>query len=97
VNYQLHPAADAELSDAAKYYATAANLRVAHAFLDEFERVAELLEGNQRLGTVAKAGLRVFPFRRFPYSLVYRESENGPRILAVAHHKREPEYWESRG
>jgi len=97
VSYQLHPAAEAELSDAAQYYAREANLRVAHAFLDEFERVAELIEDNQRLGVVAKAGLRIFPFRRFPYSLIYRESDTGPRILAVAHHKREPEYWTSRG
>ena len=96
MSYKLHPAAEAELAVAAKYYAEEATLRVAEAFLAEFERVAELLEGHQRLGTPARSGLRVFPFHRFPYSLVYRESTNGPCIYAVAHHKREPGYWASR-
>ena len=96
MSYEFHPAAEAELSSAAKYYAKEATARVAHAFLAEFERVAELLEEHQRLGTPSRSGLRVFPFHRFPYSLVYRESNTGPYIYAVAHQKREPGYWASR-
>jgi len=96
VSYELHPAAEAELSAAAKYYAREATVRVAEAFLAEFERVAELLEEHQRLGIQSRGGLRVFPFVRFPYSLVYRESSTGPYIYAVAHQKREPGYWTSR-
>lgn len=71
MSYELHPSADAELSSGARHYAREASIKVARAFLAEFERVAELLEENQQLGTRSKAGLRVYPFRRFPYSLVY--------------------------
>ena len=41
----------------------------------------ELLELNQQLGTQKEVGMRSCPFRRFPYSLVYRENEEaGPQV-----------------
>jgi toxin ParE1/3/4 len=33
---------------------------------------------------------------RFPYSLCYVISDEIVIILAVAHHRREPDYWHSR-
>lgn len=93
MSYKLHPSADAELSSAARYYAREASIKVARAFLAEFERVAELIEENQRLGTRSEAGLRIYPFRRFPYSLIYRESNAGPHIYAIGHQRQEPGYW----
>jgi len=96
VNYWLHPEAEAEFGDAAVYYAEHANKSIASAFVIEFERVLALLIANQRLGSPADDGLRVYPFRRFPYSLVYREDTNGPQVYAVAHQHREPDYWRER-
>jgi plasmid stabilization system protein ParE len=96
VNYWLHPDAEIELGDAAVYYAEHASKAVAMAFLTEFERVLALLIANQQLGAHAEDGLRTYPFRRFPYSLVYREDSAGPKIYAVAHQHREPEYWRDR-
>ena len=85
--YELHPEAEAELTSASLYYAEEASNRVALVFLAEFERVAELVEENQQLGTRSKAGLRVYPFPRFPYSIVYRETQTGPYVYAVAHQR----------
>jgi toxin ParE1/3/4 len=96
VSYWLHCAAEAELASAADYYAEHANAAIAAAFMTEFERVAALLAGNQQLGTLADEGLRTHPFKRFPYLLVYREDPDGPRVFAVAHQHREPEYWMER-
>lgn len=96
MSYWLHPAAEAELGDAAVYYAEHANQSIASAFVTEFERVLALLVVNQHLGTPADGGLRTYPFRRFPYSLVYRESPSGPQVYAVAHQHREPDYWRER-
>jgi plasmid stabilization system protein ParE len=89
----LHPDAERELAAAALYYAEHANSRIAHALLDEYERVVALLIHDQKLGTLSTQGLRIYSFRRFPYSLVYRHSDGGPRIYAVSHHRREPDYW----
>lgn len=47
MTYELHPEAEAELSNAALHYAKQASKGIALAFLAEFERVAELLESNQ--------------------------------------------------
>ena len=32
----------------------------------------------------------------FPYSVVYRESDTGPKVYAIAHQRREPGYWQGR-
>lgn len=93
----LHEEAEAELGDAAVYYASHASATIAMAFLAEFERVIQLLEINQQLGARKEDGMRLLPLRRFPYSLVYREDEAaGPQIYAVAHQNREPGYWKER-
>ncbi len=96
MSYWLHPEAEIELTDAALYYAEHASNIIANAFVTEFERVAALLELNQKLGSLACMGLRVYPFQRFPYSLVYREDDSGPRLYAVSHQSREPRYWQDR-
>jgi hypothetical protein len=38
----------------------------------------------------------MFPFRRFPYSIVYRGVPEGLRILVVGHQHRRPSYWRGR-
>ncbi len=96
MSYELHPEAVAELTSATLYYSTEASKSIALSFLAEFERVAELVEENQQLGTRSKGGLRVYPFRRFPYSIVYREAAGGPYFYAVAHQRQEPAYWVGR-
>ncbi|HEY2926858.1 type II toxin-antitoxin system RelE/ParE family toxin [Piscinibacter sp.] len=96
MSYWLHPAAEDEFTDAAVYYAEHASSSIADAFVTEFERVIALLQLNQQLGTPAREGLRIYPFRRFPYSVVYREAEEGPQVYAVSPQKREPGYWQGR-
>jgi len=95
MSYWIHPAAERELTEAAIYYKTHASFGIASAFLDEFERVAALLDWNQQLGMGVSDGLRIYPFRRFPYSIVYREADFGPRIYAVSHQRQNPGYWQS--
>ena len=41
-------------------------------------------------------GLRRFVLPRFPYSIFYYEREEDVWIAAVAHHKRQPDYWAGR-
>lgn len=97
MNHWLHEEAEAELGEAAVYYAEHASRSIAEAFLVEFSRVIALLETNQRLGARKEAEMRAYPFHRFPYSLVYRESDSdGPQVYAVAHQSREPGYWQGR-
>jgi len=45
-----------------------------------------------------RGGRRQWLFTRFPFALVYRiVSDDSLHVLAVAHYKRKPGYWRSRG
>ena len=97
MTHWIHPDAEIELGDAAVYYATHASGAIAEAFLAEYERVRDLVIENQQRGPHAEGGLRVYHFDRFPYTLIYAEDpRRGPQILAVAHQRREPGYWDGR-
>lgn len=97
MSYWLHPEADAEFERAAVYYAQHASQAVAQAFVQEFERVLAVLIENPQFGTPTGDGLRKYPFKRFPYTVIYRASETeGPKVYTVAHQSREPGYWRER-
>ncbi|MBK7685893.1 MAG: type II toxin-antitoxin system RelE/ParE family toxin [Rhodocyclaceae bacterium] len=98
MKHWIHPDAEAELGDAAVYYATHASSLIAAAFLAEFERVRDLLIENQQRGPHSDDDLRIYHFDRFPYTVVYGIDEvNGPQIFAIAHQRRAPGYWRERG
>lgn len=92
----LHPEADAELHSASAFYRDRASREIARAFIEQVVRAIELVIWNQQLGTVIGHGFRAYPIRRFPYSIIYREADTGPRVYAVAHQMRGPGYWTQR-
>jgi len=96
MSYSLSPEAEQELDEAFTYYLENASAKVAARFLDEFVRAAQLIGSNPGLGTATISGRRIFPIRKFPYSLVYRTSDQGVRIGAMAHQRRQPKYWKQR-
>lgn len=97
MSHRLHPEAEAQLGDAAVYCATHASRTIAEAHLAEYERVRDLIVENPQRGPHVEADLRIDPFERFPYSLIYAADGSGEvQILAVAHQRREPGYWTGR-
>lgn len=96
MNISINAQAELELTQGAVYYAQKANKFIAEAFLAEFERSAKLLVEQPKLGTPWRARIRRLPLRRFPYSIVYYLRESEVRILAVAHQRRRPGYWQER-
>ena len=97
MSYSIHPDAEAELGDAAVYYAKHASSMIAAAFLAEYERVRDLIIENQQRGPHDEDGLRAYHFDRFPHTVVDEEDAlNGPQIFAIAHQSREPGHWSDR-
>jgi plasmid stabilization system protein ParE len=90
------PAALAELQDAADHYASQGGSGLAHMFVNEFERVVNLLVANPQLGATFRGGRRRYFFNRFPYSVIYQVTGDELRIIAVAHQRRRPGYWRGR-
>lgn len=92
MTYTLHPGAEQDVANALDFYNDQAGRVVAERFLNEFERVANLLSGHPELGTPTTSGCRTFPLKVFPYSVVYRDLGSNIRILIVPHQRRKPRY-----
>jgi toxin ParE1/3/4 len=84
------PEADLELTDGAVLYAREGGADLGFAFIAEFERALELLCAYPQLGAWWRNR------RRFPYSIIYYTKADELRVVALAHHRRKPEYWAGR-
>jgi toxin ParE1/3/4 len=92
----FHPLAEQELLDAVAYYGQEQS-GLDLEYLDEVKRAVNLLILYPDAGTKVRGSIRRLILPRFPYSLFYRVLESQQiRILAVAHHKRSPQYWVKR-
>ena len=87
--------AELELTDAARYYAEQGGADLGLEFIGEFERSLTLLARQPQLGAVWRTRRRL-PMRRFPFSVIYYVAGDSLRVIALAHHRRAPEYWSGR-
>jgi len=93
MNYSFHPAAEAEFLESVGYYESAVP-GLGSALIEEFETLANLVGNSPKAWQVElPPDIRRAPLHRFPLSIVYRESQSGFQILAVAHERRRPQYW----
>lgn len=92
---QFHPKARAEFEKSALFYdgkfpglglEFAAEVQVAVAFAFSHPEAGEQIAD----------GFRRIVVRRFPYSVIYRAKGNRIYIIAVAHQRRHPNYWNDR-
>ncbi len=92
---EIAPDAERDIREAFLWYFDR-NQLIADAFRTEvFDAIDRV--GLGPLGRAADAlGNRYRVLRRFPYSVVYEVVETTVTILAVAHHRRLPDYWRSK-
>ena len=90
------PKVEWELTEGAVYYAREGGAELGRAFISEFERVVAFLCTHPRIGAEWRNGRRRFPLRRFRYSVIYYLRGDELRIIALAHHRRMPDYWAER-
>lgn len=92
----FHPEAERELGDAADFY-EAARGGYGARFASEIERTLRLIEAAPLAGSRWRDGpARVWRTRRFPYLVVYVERAERLIVIAIAHTKRRPGYWQDR-
>lgn len=66
-------------------------------FQEQVELAVQQIAGMpQRLPLLGNEGLRKCRVTRFPYSIFYLELDDHIWIAAVAHQRRDPNYWSSR-
>lgn len=65
----------------------------ARAFLTELIAAVDQISQSPEIWPRYLAGTRRYVLPRFPFSLVYRLSNDVMTVLALAHHRRKPGYW----
>lgn len=88
-------AALSELRTASNYYNSQRD-GLGEEFLDEVQRVSTLLSEHPEMGRLLFSGRRSLRISRFPYRVIYLREESVIRILAVAHVRQRPFYWQHR-
>lgn len=89
-------AAERELIDGAVYYAREGGRELGLAFVSAFDQALTFLCLHPQAGVEWRDQRRRFPLRRFPYSIIYYLRNSELRVVAIAHHRRRPEYWAGR-
>ena len=94
--YQFHPEAEAEHLETVAYYETR-QAGLGASDLAEFESILDrICQAPNRYQIEREPDIRRIRLRRFPFTVLFRESEGTVQVLAVAHHHRRPSYWLSR-
>jgi toxin ParE1/3/4 len=91
----LHPDADAEITDAARYYESR-EPGLGSDLLGEVEQALDQILTNPEASQKIGRRVRRKTLWRFPYNLVYAVYLERIRIVAFAHQKRRPFYWRKR-
>jgi toxin ParE1/3/4 len=91
----FHPEALAEAEAAAAWYADRSK-RAAEIFISEIDRAISSIREAPNRWLIYIGGTRRFLLRRFPFSVVYRETADQIQIVAIAHARRRPGYWKGR-
>ena len=86
----LVPAAEQDLAEAASFYEKTGSAVVAAKFVAEFKRVAQVLLEFPGIGSPRARGRRGFSLSLFPYTVIYRQTNDGIAILVVKHDRRRP-------
>lgn len=92
---ELHDGASAELTDAAAYLERQRD-GYGDRFIAAFDSARDFLVNYPRSGRSTRYGVRIWPVEGFPYDIVYFLRGDDVFIVAVAHHRRRPDYWRSR-
>jgi plasmid stabilization system protein ParE len=92
-----HPLAETELNEAANHLLEQDQPGLARRLILEAQRSVAMLSEVPGGGRLLRDGIRSWHLRVFRYSLIYRVGTDHVRILAVAHDRRRPYYWKSRG
>ena len=92
---ELHPLAAAELERAYDWYAER-SVVAARAFLREATTAIDDLSVSHGTWPLQNDEFQRRVLSRFPFTVVYRVSEEWVQVIALAHHKKRPGYWSGR-
>jgi plasmid stabilization system protein ParE len=88
-------AAEQDYTEALAWYAERSE-RAARGFETAFERAIQGIQTDPQRFLFCDKSHRFYLMRRYPFQIIYRETSGQMLIIAVAHAKRQPGYWQER-
>ena len=92
---KFHSEARNEFFEAADYYEEQV-VGLGDDFIDEVEKVLDVIEQQPASGTKITKTERRFLVSRFPYGIIYSIEEDQIIVLAIMNLRRKPAYWKLR-
>lgn len=89
------PEAESEMIEAAVYYQRQV-AGLGDLFIREVEKAASWIALYPHASSAVRGKVRRKVLSSFPFSILYRAEEDSVLIIAVAHHKRRPSFWQQR-
>jgi plasmid stabilization system protein ParE len=91
----FHEAARSELAEAIAFY-NDREAGLGDSLGAEVAATVDRIVENPGAGRLMRPEIRRRLLKRFPYSLLYHASSGRVQIVAVMHHRSDPEYWTDR-
>ncbi len=95
MDYEFHPAAEAEYEEAARRY-DEVSTELGDRFVAEIESAIERVCQNPEWFRKLTPRVRRCLTRTFPYGILFEAAEARVFIVAVMHLHRHPDYWRKR-
>lgn len=96
MSYRFHPAALQEHRAVVAYY-NEQRSGLGRRYVEAFQAAIDKICNNpERFRIIRPPDIRRLSLDTFPYFIIYRVHAGTPQVLAVAHKRREPEYWSRR-
>lgn len=92
MNFRFLPPARAELFEAIEYYA-ALRAELGLRFEREVADAVRAAVAYPERGAPRSKNTRRWLIKGFPFGVIYRTSEVEVLIVAIAHQRKQPEYW----
>lgn len=92
---KFHSEARREFFETSEYYEEQV-VGLGDDFIDEVEKVLDVIEQQPSSGTKITKTERRFLVSRFPFGIIYSVEDELITIFAVMNLRRKPGYWESR-
>ena len=89
------PEASDDLEAAASHY-NKHQPGLGHQFITEVRKTRDRIVTLPKAAPEVRKGIRRRSVHRFPYSIIYREIDEQIVVLAIAHKRRHPAFWNDR-
>ena len=96
MNYRLHPEAALEHEEQVAYYEERRRGLGQRYHAAMLRAVGKACRAPHRFRVVRSPDLRRVSLQGFPLAVIFREVAGVVQVLAIAHHRREPNYWRKR-